>query len=245
MTAEIKANLMGRPDAARFLISELGMENVLSPVELVKRMDVLLADYFRSVQPLPGVRKLVEHLAEHRIPMAIATGSKKANYLIKTGHLDHIFGPFGDKVICGDDPILAGKGKPDPTIFLEVRLFSRNRVWTRLSPRTLQAAKLLGIDVNSPDELSHVLVFEDGAPGVRAAKAAGMHCVWVRSSRTSPLSVLMCTMQQVPDIEILTAMQETGSIGPHDLCPVETLTSLEHFLPHIYGLPAFTVPSTL
>ena len=123
MTAEIKANLMGRPDAAAHLLESLGMTDLISTSELIRRMDLLLGEYFRSVQPLPGVRALVEHLKQHGIPMAIATGSKKSNYLIKTGHLDYIFGHFGDKVICGDDPILQGKGKPDPTIFLEVSFF--------------------------------------------------------------------------------------------------------------------------
>lgn len=63
------------------------------------------------------------------IRLQIATGSKKSNYLIKTSSklLTPLFALFGDKVMCGDDPILQGKGKPDPTIFLE-------------------AAKLLGIE---------------------------------------------------------------------------------------------------
>lgn len=56
-------------------------------------------------------------------------------------------------MICGDDPILNGKGKPDPTIFLE-------------------AAKLL--EIESEEARSGVLVFEDGCPGVIAARAAGM-----------------------------------------------------------------------
>lgn len=43
----------------------------------------------------------------------------KKNYLIKSAHLSHLFDLFGDKVLCGDDPRLEGKGKPDPTIFVE------------------------------------------------------------------------------------------------------------------------------
>lgn len=140
MSAELKSQLMGRPDAAAYLIKELELEEILSPAELVKRMDVLLGDYFRSVEPLPGVRTLVEHLAEHRIPMAIATGSKKSNYLIKTGHLDYLFSHFGDMVICGDDPILEGKGKPDPTIFLEVCFAFRFKV------RGLKLGRIVGCE---------------------------------------------------------------------------------------------------
>lgn len=93
---------------------------------------------------------------------------------MKSAHLPHLFEPFGSRILfvsfhlcvqpsdssshllhrCGDDPILEGKGKPDPTIFIV-------------------AARLhLGID--TPEGRSKVLVFEDGAPGVRAARAAGM-----------------------------------------------------------------------
>lgn len=43
----------------------------------------------------------------------------KKNFLIKSAHLPHLFDPFGDKILCGDDPRLGGKGKPDPTIFIE------------------------------------------------------------------------------------------------------------------------------
>lgn len=83
----------------------------------------------------------------------IATGSKYSNYLIKTAHLSSLFSPFGSNLICGDDPILLGKGKPDPTIFIE-------------------AAKILGR--GSEEKRREILVFEDGVPGVRAARAAGM-----------------------------------------------------------------------
>lgn len=62
-------------------------------------------------------------LAERQLLLAtssqIATGSKKKNFLIKSGHLQHLFGLFSTNVLCGDDPILEGKGKPDPTIFIE------------------------------------------------------------------------------------------------------------------------------
>ena len=84
----------------------------------------------------------------------IATGSKQKNFAVKSANLPELFAPFGDRILCGDDPRLEGKGKPDPTIFL-------------------MAARLhLGID--DDEARSKVLVFEDGAPGVRAARAAGM-----------------------------------------------------------------------
>lgn len=134
---------MGRPahDAARVLIELTGVP--LTVEEVLSQSSAGLERKFREVQPLPGVLKLVKHLEQHKVPMAvsfspsrddsrdnfadsfstnsdqIATGSMKKNFLIKSAHLPHLFDPFGDKILCGDDPRLGGKGKPDPTIFIE------------------------------------------------------------------------------------------------------------------------------
>jgi len=117
-----------------------------------------------TVPLLPGVRKLVLHLKEHNIPIAIATSSRRRNFEMKTQHLQDVFGCFGDKIICGDDSHKI-KGKPAPDIFL------------------VAAKELLGRDVGVPDvqptsEQHEVrrrgLVFEDGLPGMQAAKRAGM-----------------------------------------------------------------------
>ncbi|GAA6012237.1 hypothetical protein JCM10207_002774 [Rhodosporidiobolus poonsookiae] len=158
LTWEVKATLMGKPapTAARALIDATGIP--LTVDELLERNDALLEEAFRKVEPLPGVVRLVQHLEKHKVPMAIATGSKKKNFLIKSGHLQHLFGPFSTNILCGDDPILEGKGKPDPTIFIK-------------------AAEMLGID--TPEERAKVLVFEDGVSGVQAARAAGMEVVWI------------------------------------------------------------------
>lgn len=110
---------MGRPahDSAARLIAATGIPFTVD--ELLSTMDSKLDRLFRTVQPLPGVIKLVHHLQKHGVPIAIATGSKSKNYRIKSGHLPHLFDAFGTNVLCGDDPILEGKGKPDPTIFIE------------------------------------------------------------------------------------------------------------------------------
>ncbi len=96
-----------------------------------------------------------------------------------------------------DDPILQGRGKPDPTIFLE-------------------AAKLL--DLTSDDDKAATLVFEDGAPGVRAAEAAGMQCVWI------PDAMLVQTLAG----EKLEALR-----------PTQRLASAEEFKPEEWGLPPY------
>jgi pseudouridine-5'-monophosphatase len=126
------------------------------------------------VSLLPGAYKLIRHLHSHGIPMAVATGSMKRNYLFKVAHEQcaeekvEIFRLFGDNVICGDDPRVL-RPKPAPDIFLT-------------------AAAMLGKDVGlseglngdgvvteaEKNERSKCLVFEDGIPGVQAAQRAGM-----------------------------------------------------------------------
>ncbi|POY72415.1 hypothetical protein BMF94_4572 [Rhodotorula taiwanensis] len=155
---ELKSQLMGRPahESAARLIEATGIP--YSVDDLLVVMDKKVEALFRTVQPLPGVVKLVHHLQKHNIPMAIATGSKKKNFAIKSAHLPHLFDAFSTNILCGDDPILEGKGKPDPTIFI-------------------LAAKMLGHE--TPEDRAKVLVFEDGVSGVQAARAAGMEVVWI------------------------------------------------------------------
>jgi len=116
------------------------------------------------VQPLPGVERLVAHLVAHAVPIAIATGSVRRNFELKTAHLQHVFAHFGQNVVCGDDG--EGRGKPFPDVFLA-------------------AARKLGRGVGPNDESDVVgeaereerargLVFEDAILGVQAGKRAGM-----------------------------------------------------------------------
>lgn len=150
-----RSQLMGKPQhiSSQILIDLTGVP--LTSEQVMSQMKDKLEAAFRIVRPLPGVERLVAHLAAHKIPIAIATGSKGTNYDVKTAHLGHLFCHFerGVNLIVGDDPILEGKGKPDPKIFLE-------------------AGKLLGFV--QEEERRRVLVFEDGIPGVRAARSAGM-----------------------------------------------------------------------
>lgn len=57
-------------DAARYLIEATQLP--LKPQELLDKMDVRLLEAFSSVEVLPGVLKLVKHLAAHNVPMAVS-----------------------------------------------------------------------------------------------------------------------------------------------------------------------------
>ncbi|TEB37351.1 HAD-like protein [Coprinellus micaceus] len=171
MTWDIKAGCMGKPDleASKHLLSFFP-DIPISIEDYIKERNELQDKMWPTVPLLPGVSKLVKHLKKHNIPMAIATGSRRGKYKLKTGHLQEVFGLFEGKVVCGDDKQYGMRGKPFPDIFLAA------------------AKEMLGVDVGElnaePSEAqkaqrSKGLVLEDGLPGMQAGKRAGMNVLWV------------------------------------------------------------------
>jgi len=184
MTWDIKAGLMGkrvhfpstlptasltRPsnpverDAASHLLSFFPEIPLTIDDYLVQRtalQDVL----WPTVQLLPGVHKLIAHLHAHDIPIAVATASQRRNLLLKTEHLQHVFGLFGDRVVCADDVRGKTNGKPEPYIFL---CAARERLGRGVGEGegVMQAERM---------ERAKGLVFEDAVLGVEAGKRAGM-----------------------------------------------------------------------
>ena len=101
--------------------------------------------------------RLVELLASHDIPMAIVTGAQRDDVLAVLEHSP--VGPLIPILVAEED---VTSGKPDPEGYLS-------------------GARLLDRDP------ADILVFEDSAPGVRAALAAGMRCVAVSADPTPTL----------------------------------------------------------
>lgn len=122
----------------------------LSISELVEMTNSIVTPYFRSLEnivPMPGVKTLIQHLSEKKVPLAVASSSYPdviQLILEKTG-LKKYF-----TVVV--DSQMAGASKPAPDIFL-------------------LAAKKLGI---LPE---NCLIIEDSTNGIKAAKAAGMKVV--------------------------------------------------------------------
>jgi len=172
MTWGMKAGMMGIPErqSSEHLLSffpDIDLTVDQYTKERREMQDVL----WPTASLLPGVERLVKHLHAHGIPMAVATGSQRYSFLLKTAHLDSLFNLFGGNVVCADDKrILPGRGKPSPDVFLV-------------------AAKSLGRNVGEGDvdqagaeeklERSKGLVFEDAIPGVIAGTRAGMKVVWI------------------------------------------------------------------
>lgn len=127
----------------------------ISPEEYIKRQRKLALDLMPSADLLPGVERLLRHLATHKIPIALATSSSKEMYDLKTIQHTELFDLFGHKVYgSSDDEVV--HGKPAPDIFI---------VAARRFP-----------DQPNPNQC---LVFEDAPNGVRAALAADCQVLMV------------------------------------------------------------------
>lgn len=111
-------------------------------------------ELYPSAAALPGVAKLVMHLHQHGVPLAIATSSSRAAVQAKRRNHEALFGRF-DAIVTAEDIV---RGKPAPDVFLA-------------------AAQALGVP---PTECC---VFEDATAGVDAGLAAGCVVVAVPDRR--------------------------------------------------------------
>ncbi|KAJ9474043.1 putative hydrolase [Pseudozyma hubeiensis] len=232
-TWEIKANLMGKPEreATLTLLSSIwpptkpgepyGPDCPFDIDNFLKDRNEVLLKAFEQVPQMQGATRLVKHLHKHNVPICVATGSKRRNYEIKTAAHSELFGPFADRVICGDDSRLT-RGKPHPDIFLLAAregLLTDKATSEKLGEQWTQNLRQMGADFDEAHHLkgaeSSILVFEDAKPGVQAAKAAGMHVVWVPD----------------PNLRALFPNEELGAS--------QTIDSLLDFDPTDWGLPAF------
>lgn len=147
-----KARLMGlsATKSASLCVSEFDIP-VTAEVFLQQMLTEQLIE-FPNTELMPGARELVEHLHAVRVPMGVATSSKKATFAVKTGHHQDVFSKMM-VTVNGDDPAVK-EAKPAPDIFLE-------------------AAKRMNVHPTA------CLAFEDSPNGVRAALAAGMRVIWI------------------------------------------------------------------
>ena len=106
-----------------------------------------------------GALDLLEYLAQRSIPCAVATSTIRQKALARLGHANIL--RFIREISGGDE---VAKGKPEPDLYL-------------------LTAKKLGI---APGQC---LVFEDSAPGARAAHKAGMRVIVVPDLMEPPEDV--------------------------------------------------------
>lgn len=109
-----------------------------------------------------GAEKLVKHLYNSNIPMALATSSRKETFEIKTRKHQEVFKLFHHFVSAASDDEVK-QGKPSPDIFL---------VCASRFP-----------DNPKPE---NVLVLEDSPNGIKGAVAAGMQTLLVPDKLLDP-----------------------------------------------------------
>lgn len=109
----------------------------------------------RPMEPLPGVRPLIDELRRREVPIAVASSSLRqwVDATLRGLGLQDIF----DATVSASE---VASGKPAPDLYLK-------------------AARKLGV---APERC---LAVEDTLAGVQSAKAAGMFAAQVRSSSTA------------------------------------------------------------
>ncbi|XP_001968283.3 pseudouridine-5'-phosphatase [Drosophila erecta] len=153
---------MGMPICAfsQHIVKDLNLP--LSAAEFRQRFEAATEKNMKNVSLLPGVRDLILHLHEYRIPFCIATSSFKNLFKVKAESFKDLFLAF-HHVVCGDDPELGpGRGKPQPDIYL------------------LAASRF-----NPPADPKKCLIFEDAPVGLRGGIAAGIQVVFIPTDQVT------------------------------------------------------------
>src|SRR6218665_3007729 len=79
----------------------------LTVEEFMKLEKEIYFEEMLKVQLMPGVKRLLEHFKKHNIPMAIATGSTRQSYEVKTKNHQDMFETnkyFRHMVFTREDP---------------------------------------------------------------------------------------------------------------------------------------------
>lgn len=151
---------------------------------LSQRKEVLYLEHLRNkgIEPLSGVRDLLQLLQEQGIPHAVASSSSRENI---EGALDAARLANAFDAICTAEDVHAGKPAPDIFLF---------------------AAQQLGL---LP---SRCIVIEDAPVGVSAGKAAGMKVVAVTNSHPAErLQEADCIVDAMGELSLPFLMQMVGA----------------------------------
>jgi len=159
LTPALWPRIAGKPalDVAQVLVEACHLPT--SPRHLVEQLDLHLPSLLPTCLPKPGAAELVNHLNSNRVPIAIATSSRKVNMKSKMSGHRELFECFSHKVYGGDPEV--ERGKPHPDIF------------------TIAASRFQP----PPAAPANCLVIEDSEAGVEAGLLAGMQVVMVPEGR--------------------------------------------------------------
>lgn len=179
-TADMLCEMMGTKaiESGHIAIKQLGLKGLITAEEFVQQYEAELRNMCSKIRLMPGAERLITHLADHNIPIAIATGASESGFQRKTGHLGDILRkPFSHHVFAGSDGQVK-RGKPFPDVFLCAA--------ERFKPK--------------PESYENVLVFEDATNGVNAALAAGMQVIFVPDKWTDLRNVHVKPTQTIKSL---------------------------------------------
>lgn len=152
---EIRLRILGTKEQDTALIIVETLKLPITPEEFSKLAKEEMIKQYSQMKLKPGAKKLIEHLHNHKVPMAIATSSSESSYNSKTAQYQGLFSVMSHSVKGTTDPEVVN-GKPAPDIF-------------RIAAQRFPDSPLT----------SSCLAFEDAPNGVQAATSAGMQCVMV------------------------------------------------------------------
>lgn len=161
-TGDFKVTLMGMQslEVANAIVNRYKLS--ITAEEYVVRQRELALEMMPKTDLLPGVERLLHHLHEKKVPIALATSSSKEMYDLKTIEHTKLFELFNHRVYgSSDDEVV--HGKPSPDIFI---------VAARRFPDKPSTADCL--------------VFEDAPNGVIAATADNAQVVMVPEDYVTP-----------------------------------------------------------
>ena len=248
LTPEAASAALGRRplEAWAAVAASLGgaLPEEVTPERLLAESEAKLAEGWKDATPLPGAKRLVEHLrkvAEERkkrsscksappLVIALVTSTPTKTLALKTGPGSQgaIFGrETWDVVVCGDD---VEQGKPHP----EGLLLAAERASELLRKEGGEEEE----GVFSPIRPSECLVIEDSPAGAEAAVATGMRCVVVPSLREKPGAKSVFPPVTAVSVEEGKGEEEEEE-GRGAGAVVAKLPTLFAFDPLPFALPAF------
>ncbi|KAH8279906.1 hypothetical protein KR054_010417 [Drosophila jambulina] len=168
---DLKQRCMGKPESEQvdLIVATFGLP--LNRCEFENQLKLLSRGDIGRVKLLPGVERLLKHLHDFNIPMAIGSSSCRSSFDANTRRYSRLIDLFHHVVLSGSDEEVK-RGKPAPDIFLTA------------------ASRF-----DESPEPSKCLVFESSLLGMEAALAAGMQVVLVPDPLVSIRTTTAATLR--------------------------------------------------